>query len=605
MPTQTASPSCAPAVLADRDAPLLKSGRSADGSAVASNSNILTVAIEDWFQTGSFRNVIDRSQWYRFDTRIEQNTHCTLDLLDRYETKATFFVLGWVAERLPDLIAEVAERGHEIASRGYFHRSLDDFAPDEFKHELQRTREVLEQASGRRILGYRVADGWMKPSNLWALEVLAEQGYAYDSSLCPVFRSFAGEPHRHAVHEHATPAGPIHEVPPSTMSLCGLRIPISGGNWFRQLPHTFLKHAVDSWMRRGDAPYVMYFHVWELDPEQPRVSAINRNTKLRHYRNLDKMRWVLEDYLARYPLGTVAESLGLKLEKSAPTDPPSEPMHFPPAIERVPPSSLSSCLSAAHCPSASIVIPCFNEESTLPYLARTLERLRFELAETCRPQFLFVDDCSTDATWDTMHAVFGDQGDCTLLRHEKNQGVSAAIRTGIQAADTEIVCSMDCDCSYDPLELRRMIPLLEDGVDLVTASPYHPEGHVKNVPGWRLFLSKGLSTLYRLILPQKLHTWTSCFRVYRKSAVEHLPLEENGFLGTAELVGRLSQRGSKIVEHPATLEVRIFGESKMKTCRTIVGHLRLIARLMRSKKTLDLKTQTTTFIQETTEDQDD
>lgn len=227
----------------------------------------------------------------------------------------------------------------------------------------------------------------------------------------------------------------------------------------------------------------------------------------------------------------------------------------------------------------TIVIPCYNEEASLPYLSRTLEQLEFALRPRYEPTFLFVDDCSTDTTWDVMHAVFAGRDNCRFVRHETNGGVSKAILTGIEAADTDIVCSMDCDCSYDPLELKHMLPLLTEDVDLVTASPYHPQGHVRNVPSWRLCLSKGLSCLYRSFLPQKLHTWTSCFRVYRRSAVRGLELREHGFLGTAELVGRLSLNGSRIVEHPATLNVRIFGESKMKTFRTIAGHLRLLRQL--------------------------
>ena len=182
-----------------------------------------------------------------------------------------------------------------------------------------------------------------------------------------------------------------------------------------------------------------------------------------------------------------------------------------------------------------------------------------------------------------MQSVFGSNPNVRLVQHEQNSGVSAAILTGIRHSDTELVCSMDCDCSYDPLEFSRMLPLMTDDVDLVTASPYHPQGRVKNVPGWRLLLSKGLSTIYRIVLPQKLHTWTSCFRVYRKSAIEQLNLHESGFLGTAELVGQLCLNGSRIVEHPATLEVRIFGESKMKTFHTIAGHLRLVRQLVKQR----------------------
>lgn len=244
------------------------------------------------------------------------------------------------------------------------------------------------------------------------------------------------------------------------------------------------------------------------------------------------------------------------------------------------PSPLTPHPAAKGC---SIVIPCYNEESTLPYLAKTLERLEFELGEVWRPQFVFVDDCSSDETWATMQSIFGGKSNCKLIRHEVNSGVSAGILTGLRAADHEIVASMDCDCSYDPLELKQMLPLLVEGVDMVTASPYHPDGKVNNVPGWRLLLSKGLSQMYRCVLPLRLHTWTSCFRVYRKSAVKDLPLVENGFLGTAEMVAQLSLAGSKIVEHPATLKVRIFGESKMRTVRTIGDHLRLIARIIRQR----------------------
>jgi glycosyltransferase involved in cell wall biosynthesis len=151
--------------------------------------------------------------------------------------------------------------------------------------------------------------------------------------------------------------------------------------------------------------------------------------------------------------------------------------------------------------------------------------------------------------------------------------------TGINAARTEIVCSMDCDCTYDPHELVNMLPLMSDGVDLVTASPYHKDGGVRNVPGWRLFLSWGASWLYRRVLRSKLATYTSCFRVYRRSSFVDIDLNESGFLGVAEMLGRLDLSGGKIIEFPAVLEVRLFGISKMKTAKTILGHLKLLSHL--------------------------
>jgi hypothetical protein len=422
----------------------------------------------------------------------------------------------------------------------------------------------------------------MSKTDLWMLDVLARTGHAYDSSVCPIFREFAKEPWRRFVHKNETDSGLIWEVPPSTSKLLGLTIPVSGGNWFRQLPHRILKRVIERWNREQQQPFVMYFHTWELDPGQPRISAADRVTKVRDYRNLDKMRWVLEDYLGKYNFGTVAEHLGIEAraegqglsdEGKSATTLASQPLALPPIALPLAPHPLALL-------PISIVIPCYNEESNLPYLAKTLERLEFELSDKYAPTFIFVDDCSSDETWSVMQSIFGAKENCRLVRHEQNKGVSAAILTGIRAAETEVVGSMDCDCSYDPLEFKNMLPLLDQDVAMVTASPYHPAGKVKNVPGWRLLLSKGLSQLYRIVLPIKLHTWTSCFRVYRKSAVEKLELTENGFLGTAEMVAELSLKGEKIVEHPATLEVRMFGESKMNTMRTILGHLRLTGRFL-------------------------
>ena len=169
------------------------------------------------------------------------------------------------------------------------------------------------------------------------------------------------------------------------------------------------------------------------------------------------------------------------------------------------------------------------------------------------------------------------------MRHANNRGVAAAILTGIRKAQSDIVCSIDCDCTYDPHQLEALIPLLTDNVDMVTASPYHSEGAVRNVPGWRLFLSRTLSMLYRRVLHHRLATYTSCFRVYRRSTAEELDIREGGFLGVAEMLGRLDLDGGTIVECPAVLEVRLLGRSKMKTVRTIFGHLRLLARLSASR----------------------
>ena len=215
----------------------------------------------------------------------------------------------------------------------------------------------------------------------------------------------------------------------------------------------------------------------------------------------------------------------------------------------------------------------------LGYTAKVLEETQTQLADAFAFQYVFVDDASADGTWDCLQALFGGREDTQLIRHPENRGVAAAILTGLRAAKTEHVASVDCDCTYDPAQLRYMIPLLDQDTAMVTASPYHPEGQVLGVPGWRLVLSRTLSRLYGWVLPRAPATITSCFRVYRRSRLLDIELEDGGFLGVAETLAVLSLRGEGIAEHPAVLESRLLGESKMRIVRTIFGHLGLLRTL--------------------------
>lgn len=536
--------------------------------------HVMTVALEDYFQVGAFNEVIQQGQWYRFETRLQQNADRALKLLDRHNVKATFFVLGWIAERFPGLVRKVADRGHEIASKGHYHRGITQMTPEEFREDLRRSRDAIERASGQRVLGYRLANGWFRPQDLWALTVLAEEGYAYDSSIAPRGRAFRDEPFRRFQHTHEANGKVITELPISTSSIMGMRVPIGGGNYVRQLPRLLMRRAISRWNRKVDSPLVMYFHVWELDPDQPKISAASTLTHVRHYRNLHKMEARLEYFLRKYQFTSAAEHLGIPL---TPPDPEVylKPSEWAPDRGQTPVPEVST--EAERTP-ISIVVPCYNEELVVPYMANTLSSVEARLRQY-DITFVLVDDGSKDNTWTSLQQTFGRRPGFELYRHEHNQGVAAAIMTGIRRAKTEIVCSIDCDCTYDPHEMANMIPRLRPGVDLVTASPYHPEGHVRNVPRWRLKLSRTASWLYRRVLRHKLYTYTSCFRVYRRSAVANLQLRHSNFLGVAELLGRLDLQGSRIVEFPATLEVRMIGRSKMKTLRTIFGHIKLMTRL--------------------------
>lgn len=533
--------------------------------------HLLTVLVEDYFHVGAFENLIRQSNWSNFEARYERNTLKTLDLLDEYETKATFFVLGWIGEKNPRLVREIADRGHEIASRGFYHRSLRHLTPEEFRADLQKTSRILEDASGQKIIGYRSAEKLNYEKDDWIFEILAEENFVYDASFLPTKEAEKQKRFAHQIH---TNGKAIWEFPYSTRDLGIGLLPISGGNYFRQIPYTLMRHAVKDWTVKYEEPFVMYFHVWELDSEQPRINAANTYNRIRHYRKLDKMEWILKENLQKYNFTNAADFLGLKKELRITN---YELQNQIREIKSQKPKTKDQR-------PITIVIPCYNEEASLPYLANTLKSVEKNLSEKgFQPNFIFIDDKSKDETFKNLNELFGEKKNVKIIQHAENQGVAAGIMTGLKEAETEIVCSMDCDCTYDPHELENMLPLLADEVDLVTASPYHKAGGVRNVPGWRLFLSKGASWLYRRTLHAKLDTYTSCFRVYRRSSFVALELEEKGFLGVAEMLGKLDLKGGRIVEYPTVLEVRLFGFSKMKTARTIFGHLKLLSKLTKTR----------------------
>jgi len=550
----------------------------------AGRKPILTVGLEDYYHAASFRHWIRQETWYRFEDRLGKTTHRTLDLLDRCGARATFFVDRQTAKWAPDLVREVASRGHEIASRGDHANSPQELGAERFRDQAVRCREEVEQIVGRRVLGFRLAGDRLTPEELWMLDVLADCGYLYDSSIGPALGNNTSKVLRcYARHKPRLSHRLFHEVPISSIALLGLEVPIADGGSLRHLPTAWMRNLIEHWHKHRAEPYVMYFRTWELDPEQPRINAGPVASRMWHYRNLDQMAALLEDFLTPYRFTTVAEHLGLEYgsqhssietQSSALNTPsfPRTPQPIPVAPRRRAPAGQTR---------VTVVVPCFNESQSLSYLNNTLRSLTETLREDYAFTFVFVDDGSTDDTWSALQSLFGGRPDCRLVRHEQNFGPARSIQTGLRHAETQVVCSIDCDCTYDPHELAGMIPLLTEGVDVVTASPYHPKGKVRNIPAWRLFLSQRLSRLYRLVLHQKLFTYTSCFRVYRKQTTAALEISNPGFLGVAEFMAKADLAGRRIVEYPTTLEVRVLGYSKMKVLRTIVGHLSLLTNLAR------------------------
>ena len=528
--------------------------------------HLFTVVLEDYFQVGAFRDLVDRHHWYRFESRIERSAERLLALLRETDSRATFFVLGWVAEQIPELIRRITESGHEVADRGYLHLRAASLTAGEFLDDARRGREAVARASGHAVLGHRCC-GWLPHSALVPLQLLAAEGYRYDSSLRSLGLATPARVQRSCPLTHRWGGNTLHEVPVSSLAVGPLLLPAGGGAWLRHLPASWISHARSRASRLG-VPFVSCVHSWELDPEQPRIPA-SWITRLRHYRNIDQMNERLFRLLGDTSSASIAGWLGLALEDVR----PGPDQEVPAArVER-----RSTARSATDDRERlSIVIPCYNEATGLGYLERTLGSVAGRLSSHHEVQYVFVDDGSRDATWAELQRRFGGRADCTLVQHPRNRGVAAAIRTGVEAAGANVVASIDADCTYDPHEIASMVPLLTPGVALVTASPYHPAGEVRNVPAWRLLLSRGLSLMYRPLLHNRVHTITSCCRIYRRDVVLAVPTRFDDYRGIAEWLVRIDLAGGRIVEYPTVLTSRVLGTSKMSVLRSIVGHLALI-----------------------------
>jgi polysaccharide deacetylase family protein (PEP-CTERM system associated) len=262
--------------------------------------NAMSIDVEDYFHVSVFDGLIPRSRWDTLESRVDANTRRLLDIFDEFGVRSTFFVLGWVGERHPGLVATIASRGHEIASHGYAHRLIYDQTPAGFRDDVRRAKQILEDASGRRVVGYRAPSYSITPRSLWALDVLAEEGYEYDSSIFPIRHDRYGIPvSARTPYVIDRNEREIVEVPGSTTRVGPLNLPVAGGGYFRLLPYWWTKWGISRVNRLEERPAVFYLHPWEIDPGQPRLPA-GRLGRFRHYRNLEhteaRLRQLLTDF---------------------------------------------------------------------------------------------------------------------------------------------------------------------------------------------------------------------------------------------------------------------------------------------------------------------
>ena len=271
--------------------------------------NALSFDVEDYFQVAALASAVDRGSWDTRPTRVAGNTSRLIEMLAARQVRATFFVLGWVAERHPAIVRDIAAAGHEIACHGYSHELIYRQTPETFREETRKSKGLLEEQAQLRVRGYRAATWSITRRSLWALDILKDEGFEYDSSIFPTHHDLYGIPEApRAPHRLALPGGgTLLEFPPSTVRMGPLNLPVAGGGYFRLLPLGVTRWAIRRVNREG-LPFLFYLHPWEIDPDQPRIK-VGLKSRLRHYTNIDSCERKLARLLAEFRFGPVWDAL--------------------------------------------------------------------------------------------------------------------------------------------------------------------------------------------------------------------------------------------------------------------------------------------------------
>ncbi|OQW67546.1 MAG: polysaccharide deacetylase [Nitrospira sp. ST-bin5] len=287
----------------------------------------LSFDVEEHFQVSAFWSDERRQQWGQYESRVERNTRLLADLLATHGMKATFFILGWVAERHPDLVKSLAAQGHEVASHGYGHELVTTQSPERFRQDVRMAKKILEDLIGSPVVGYRAPSFSITSETEWALSILVEEGYQYDSSVYDRFHRTEKETRPGEMFQFCTSAGAIWEVPPSTYKALGFQIPVAGGGYFRLFPYAVSRALLQRLESQGST-LVMYLHPWEIDPQQPRMNG-SWLSQFRHYLNLDKTQVRLKQLLADFKFGTIRDIAVFQKEMGRATCPAESPVAFP------------------------------------------------------------------------------------------------------------------------------------------------------------------------------------------------------------------------------------------------------------------------------------
>lgn len=276
-----------------------------DATPAQPRCHAMTVDVEDYFQVAALSPVVKRHEWgTTYPLRVEANTHRILELFDRYNVKATFFILGWVADACPQLVKAIHRQGHEVASHGFAHQHANRQSPDVFRDDVARSKHLLEDLTGQAVNGYRAPSFSIDQSNQWAFDVLQELGFKFTSSTYPIKHDLYGVPDWPRF-KHVRQEG-IVEIPIPTLTRWGRNVPIGGGGYFRFYPYRLSRYLIQAYIEETGQPYSFYFHPWEIDPAQPRPSGLSAKSRFRHYINLHRMERKLSRLVQDFEWNTIS-----------------------------------------------------------------------------------------------------------------------------------------------------------------------------------------------------------------------------------------------------------------------------------------------------------
>ena len=535
--------------------------------------NAISIDVEDYYQVAAFEDIVSYADWERYDSHVCKNTHRLLEVFSEHSVCATFFILGWVAERHPQLVRSIQNQGHEIGCHGYKHVRINFQTPDAFREDVRHAKSVIEQCIGEPIHGYRAASFSVRSDTLWALEILLQEGFQYDSSIFPIVHDRYGiSDAPRFPYQVSTPSGVITEFPLTTTRYLHRNVPVAGGGYFRLLPYCLTRNAIEKTNRQEGMPAVFYLHPWEIDLSQPRLDASWTN-RVRHYTNIQRTEQRLQTLLHDFEFSTLRTTLSqVPLRTYEIKQAENGHLRFQSVPKEI--TFFDNTLPTTSARKISVIIPVYNEMDNMAPLCQELSQVFLPLR--IASEWIFVDDGSTDDSIAQLVALKELYPQIVIIKLRRNFGQTPAMQAGFDHATGDVVVTMDADLQNDPHDIPCLLRRLDEGFDLVC--------------GWRKnrkdpWLSRKLPSqvankMIQRIIGSNIHDRGCSLKIYRAGLTKKFRLysEMHRFIHEISIM-----TGARVSELVVNHRPRQFGTSKYGISRTFkvlsdVCSLKLITR---------------------------